>query len=302
VIRPESKGIVLVADDAAESLAMMNEALTSAGYTVLLAMDGTQALSITERIIPDLILLDAIMPTMEGFTACETLKKRNELHDIPVIFMTGLSDSEHVLRGLEVGGVDYITKPVNIDELLARVHGHLRNARKTRRARSALDEMGQTDFACNIHGEMLWSTVKTRELLQTLGSSESELETLIRRDIAPGLARAPERNSHSKLELGAHSLQVRYLGRPSPAEYLLRLINDDDNVLQAELRQKFLLTEREAEVLMWLSRRKTNRDSAQILAMSPRTVNKHLEQIFPKLGVENRASATAVSLGFLNSL
>ncbi|MBQ0728971.1 MAG: response regulator, partial [Thalassolituus oleivorans] len=80
MIRPESKGIVLVADDAAESLAMMNEALTSAGYTVLLAMDGTQALSITERMIPDLILLDAIMPTMDGFTACETLKKRNELH------------------------------------------------------------------------------------------------------------------------------------------------------------------------------------------------------------------------------
>ena len=103
----DSKGVILIADDTAESLTMLNEALTSEGYTVLVAMDGQQAVTIAGRMAPDLVLMDAIMPNMDGFEACQALKSDAELQDIPVIFMTGLTDSEDIVRGLKSGGVDY---------------------------------------------------------------------------------------------------------------------------------------------------------------------------------------------------
>ena len=99
----KSKGIVLVADDSAEALSMLNDALISEGYTIFVAMDGVQAISIANRMPPDIVIMDAVMPNMDGFEACRQLKKNNELSDIPVIFMTGLSDTEHVVKGLEAG-------------------------------------------------------------------------------------------------------------------------------------------------------------------------------------------------------
>jgi DNA-binding CsgD family transcriptional regulator len=91
-------------------------------------------------------------------------------------------------------------------------------------------------------------------------------------------------------------MRLIYIGEVGPDEYLLRLLEgdiDDDRML---LRQKLTVTEREAEVLLWIARGKSNRDIAEILDLSPRTVNKHLEQIYAKLGVENRASAAALAV------
>jgi DNA-binding response OmpR family regulator len=300
--KPSSGGVILIADDTAESLSMLNEALAGAGYTVLVAMDGQQALNIASRMTPDLILLDAIMPNLDGFETCKALKKDPELEDIPVIFMTGLSDSDDVVRGLECGGVDYLTKPVNLDELLARVQVHLNNARKAQSARSALNEMGQPAFACNINGVMLWTTECARTLLVQAGSSEEQLQMALPTQLNDWLARSPERHGQTRLSLGQRLMQVRYLGRPAPGEFLLRLVDDDELSLRHALRQQFLLTEREAEVLLWLSRGKTNQEIGQILSMSPRTVNKHLEQVFRKLSVENRTAAAAVSLGYLSTI
>ena len=110
---------------------------------------------------------------------------------------------------------------------------------------------------------------------------------------------APQKHSQFKLQLGEQTLTLRLLGQPYPGEFLLRLMDEDDTLLCQDLRQQFGLTERESEVLLWLARGKSNQDIGQILTMSPRTVNKHLEQVFRKLGVENRTSAAAVSLGVL---
>ena len=110
----KSNAIVLVVDDSADSLELLNEALVNEGYTIFVAMDGQQAITIADRMGPDVIIMDAVMPNMDGFEACRQLKKNRDLKDVPVIFMTGLSDSEDVVRGLKAGGVDYINKPVNI--------------------------------------------------------------------------------------------------------------------------------------------------------------------------------------------
>ncbi|MBU0916208.1 MAG: DNA-binding response regulator [Gammaproteobacteria bacterium] len=212
---PARAGTVLVVDDAPDTLRMLCDALAGEGYTVLVARDGPQALARLDVVTPDAILLDGVMPGWSGFETCQRIKAHPGGQAIPVIFMTGLSDTTDVVTGFEVGGVDYVVKPIRIEEVLARLNAHVRNARAAREA----------------------------------------------------LAQA--------------SMQQR----PLP----LNASPETDRLLQASL------TPRETEVLTWLARGKTNRDIAEILGMSHRTVNKHLEHIFEKLGVETRAAAAALA-------
>ncbi len=283
-------------DDSADALGMLNESLANEGYTVFVAMDGVQALAVAGRMAPDIVLMDAIMPNMDGFEACKALKNNSELNEVPVIFMTGLSESENVIKGFEAGGVDYINKPVKLDELLARVKVHLNNSRMTRSARVALDEVGQLTFACDINGRIVWSTAQVRQLFSSVYSDDMWLSLQLPDQIKTWLGHNPEKHSTIQLKSKDKNLQVKFLGRVSPGEYLLRLLDDDELVARTTLKARFELTEREAEVLFWLSRGKTNREIGQILTMSPRTVNKHLEPVFRKLSVENRTTAVAVCL------
>lgn len=113
------RDIVLLVDDSPEALGFLTEALEQSGFSVLIATSGNAALNIADRITPDLILLDAVMPGMDGFDTCARLKANASVAQVPVVFMTGLTETEHVVRALEAGGVDYLTKPINIDELRA---------------------------------------------------------------------------------------------------------------------------------------------------------------------------------------
>jgi len=291
-----NSGTILIVDDTPESLAFMNEALAGAGYTVLVAMDGEQALNIARLMTPDLILMDGVMPRMDGFEACRALKASPDSEDVPVIFLTGLSDSSDVLKGLEAGGVDYLTKPVNLDEMLARVQVHLSTAMKTKSARRALEEMGQPAFACDVNGTLLWATRVAEELLESTGADLESWQPVLSRDLPSWLTRSPERNATLRLTSEQAEVSVRYLGRPLPGEYLMRFVLNEEVAARQALQAAFDLTDRETQVLFWLSRGKTNQEIAQILEMSPRTVNKHLEPVFRKLGVENRTAAVATAL------
>ena len=291
-----NSGTILIVDDTPESLAFMNEALAGAGYTVLVAMDGEQALNIARLMTPDLILMDGVMPRMDGFETCRALKASPDSEDVPVIFLTGLSDSSDVLKGLEAGGVDYLTKPVNLDEMLARVQVHLSTAMKTKSARRALEEMGQPAFACDVNGTLLWATRVAEELLGSTGAELASWQPVLNQDLPAWLTRSPERNAMLRLTSDQAEVSVRYLGRPLPGEYLMRFVLNEEVAARKALQAAFDLTDRETQVLFWLSRGKTNQEIAQILEMSPRTVNKHLEPVFRKLGVENRTAAVATAL------
>ena len=292
----KQQGVVLIVDDTPESLAFMNEALAAVGYTVLVAMDGEQSLNIARLMTPDLILLDAVMPRMDGFDTCRALKADPVTEDVPVIFLTGLSDSSDVLKGLEAGGVDYLTKPVNLDEMLARVQVHLSTAMRTKSARLALEEMGQPAFACDIHGQIIWATRCAEELVESTGRPLSEWQAVLNEQLPSWLMRTPERNAMLRISGSSVEIGVRYLGRPLPSEYLMRFVLNEEEAARTVLKKTFDLTDRETQVLFWLSRGKTNQEIAQILSMSPRTVNKHLEPVFRKLGVENRTAAVATAL------
>jgi DNA-binding response OmpR family regulator len=296
--------IVLVVDDSPDTLRMLTDALEEAGMTVLVALEGAQALAIVTKITPDVILMDAVMPSMDGFEACRALKHNKTLAHVPVIFMTGLSETQDIVKGLEAGGVDYVTKPIVPDELLARIRVHLANARLANSARAALDASGRYLLATNAAGGVRWCTPQTAKLLGLAFVDFHGEGYMLPPDVQEWLQRRARRESASdqvalSSTTSAIKLQLAYVGQIGSDEILLRLLEgefENDNLV---LKRKLQLTQRESEVLMWIARGKSNRDIAEILDLSPRTVNKHLEQIYAKLGVENRASAAALAVRML---
>jgi DNA-binding response OmpR family regulator/DNA-binding CsgD family transcriptional regulator len=300
--KSDSRDIVLVVDDSPETLRLLTDALEEAGMTVLVARAGEHALSIVEKVVPDVILMDALMPGADGFTTCRKLKQSPALAHVPIIFMTGLTDTEHIIKGLQAGGVDYITKPIAPGEVLARIRVHLANARMAHSARTALDAFGRFLLAASRTGRVLWYTPQAAKLLSLAFSDFDREDYVLPADIQAWLlqnAAAPAGPQASAMNLKDRTLpngmRLIYIGQIGPDEYLLRLMEGgvDDQTL---LKQKLAVTEREAEVLLWIARGKSNRDIAEILELSPRTVNKHLEQIYAKLGVENRTSAAALAV------
>lgn len=214
IIEPCEPSVVLIVDDLPDNLALLSDALEQVGHMVLVALDGTTALERMNRLKPDIVLLDAMMPGIDGFETCRRIKANAEFEDVPVVFMTALTESEHVVEGFAAGGVDYVTKPIVPEQVLARVASHLRTARSLRDAR-----------------------------------------------------------------LAAQQPPVR-----------------DAGAVRAALARRYQLTAREVEVLEWVACGKTNRDIGEILGLSPRTVNKHLEHVYVKLGVETRTAAATLAI------
>ncbi|WP_043319314.1 response regulator transcription factor [Microbulbifer sp. HZ11] len=292
--------IVLVVDDSPDTLSLINDTLEQAGIDVLVALDGSQALNIARRLRPDMILLDAVMPGLDGFETCRLLKADPALASIPVIFMTGLTDSADIVRGLESGGVDYLTKPIQPSELLARMKVHLSNARLTSSAHQALDSTGQFLFTVDGSGQMQWATPQTYALLSSAGALESQQQRKMRAALQVWLSRAPGAGHKLKLEGLQSSLAVVFVERRDAQTCLLKLVDDGGPAGEEVLREKLGLTRRESEVLFWIGNGKTNREIGEILDVSPRTVNKHLEGVFSKLGVENRTAAAGIAIRALN--
>ena len=302
ITEPKKRDVALVVDDSPETLRLLTDALDGAGMTVMVAMDGAAAMRIVDQITPDIILLDAVMPGMDGFETCRRLKREAGLSNVPVIFMTGLAETEHIVRGLEAGGVDYVTKPIVIEEMLARIRVHLANARLTQSARAALDVSGRFLLAVSRQGKIVWATPQAQKLLSDNLAAGTNDEFVLPSPMLQWLEQAQKGKAGSKTPAIAsfpenEQLRLQYMGKLGPNEFLLRLAKDSGTNMPAEFSSELGLTTREGEVLSWLSKGKTNRDIAQILGLSPRTVDKHLEQIYAKLGVENRTAAAAIATG-----
>lgn len=290
----KEQDIVLLVDDSPESLGFLTTALEEAGVTVLVARSGQAALGIVGRVTPDVVLMDAVMPGLDGFETCRRMKALAPLTHVPIIFMTGLTETEHIVHALESGGVDYLSKPINVDELRARIRVHLANARRAQSARIALDAAGRHLAAFGPEGVVLWSTPQANRLLERSGVDASRQPAMSQRFVQwrlrTGDALAPGGGFDVDIGTGP-ALQFEYLGVVGGDEYLFRVARAQAEGQEEMLRQHFGLTARESDVLLWIARGKSNRDIGDILGLSPRTVNKHLEQVYAKLGVENRASA-----------
>lgn len=285
--RPET---ILIVDDAPANLAVLHDALEQGGYVVRVATSGERALESAQLAPPDLILLDALMPGLDGFETCLRLKRELGTRHIPVVFMTGLTETDHVVRGFRCGGVDYVTKPIRPQEVLARIATHLANARQMVESQQAADAAGDAIVAVDAERRVRWATPLARrwlgDVLDVDGRLPIALRQWIGKDIEPSCpwSTADRRLVFSRLgatrDGGARLLIQSHTHVPEP-EALMRALK---------------LTQREAQVLHWVALGKTNTEVGAVLAMSPRTVNKHLEHIFTKLNVETRTAATTVAL------
>lgn len=293
-------GIVLAVDDVPDNLSLLYDALDEVGYTVLVATDGEAALHRARLSLPDVILLDAMMPGMDGFEVARRLKADFSTQAIPIVFMTGLTETEHVVAAFAAGGADYVTKPIKPQEILARIAAHMHNARQMKQARSALDAFGQATVAiAAANGRLTWQTPLARQLLNDHFGPHGEFapQSLLDWTRHADVARRENREIPALLNvLEGRRLLASFHDQTGDEEWLVVLREENDAASIETLLTAFPLTRREAEVLYWLSLGKTNRDIAEILEMSPRTVNKHLEHIFEKLGVETRTTAASLAL------
>jgi len=293
--------LVMLVDDTPDNLKMLSDALDEAGYMVVVATDGASALERLDFVLPDIVLMDALMPVMDGFEACRRIKAHPVAGHVPVVFMTGLTEPEHVVRGFQAGGIDYVTKPIDTDVVLARLDAHLRNARIMSVAMNAMDAVANAVVVLDGQGQVTWKTSKARLWLNEYFEHPEDaagLPPVLTTWIAQQLERPrTEDAGEFTIVAGKRELRLRLTASRKAGEYVLLM---DERELPADaadaLAAAYQLTAREGEVLQWLAKGKTNRDIGEILGMAPRTVNKHLEHVYVKLGVETRAAATALVL------
>jgi len=286
---------ILIVDDIPENLSLLHESLDQAGYQVLVATNGFSAIEIAHRSQPDMILLDGSMPEMDGFESCIQLKASPVTAHIPVIFMTGLTETEYIVKGFQVGGVDYVTKPLNIDEVQARVKTHLLQARLMHQQKQMLDATGSAILSLNLKGEIIWQTPIVKELLQRYQVNIEQFQSVLRQWLQD-LIQHPNHSSFMYVQYGQEQIQLNLLTKIdnnySQRNVLIQLKEQSQMPSIEDIMQACSnLTPREAEVMHWVTMGKTNRDIAEILSLSPRTVNKHLEHVFEKLYVETRTAA-----------
>ncbi len=301
-LRTRGAGVVLIVGHRPDNLMLLHDALDAAGYTVLVATEGVGALQRAAQVDADIVLLDAVMPGIDGFEVARRLKAGAETAHIPIVFMTSVPGTEQVLAAFEAGGVDCIGPPIRPPEVLARIAVHMLAARQARQARNALDAYGHATIAVQLQGDnarLVWQTPLARRWLPAYfgGSGECAAEHLPLpllswlQAATQGLELRPLSTSR-----GARQLVATLQGRTVDDDWLIVLREVSDAATVEATMRAFGLTLRESEVLYWVAKGKTNRDIGDILGSSPATAKKHLERVFEKLGVETRTAAAAMAM------
>ncbi len=313
---PAVRETILLVDDAPANLALLADCLGTAGLAMRFAESGERALTLLDRgVRPDLVLLDVLMPPgLDGFATCARLRARADCRDVPILFMTSLADTPDTLRGFEAGAVDYIAKPFRPEEVLARVRVHLqlRALRRTleaevhRRERAeaqlrqgldraviALDADGTVGFCSRLARDLVGQHFAGPEL----GEGDALPGELRRLADAARVSGAPATRPLD----GGGGLRVRLFSEVSGEDgrgWLL-FLEELPPPAAPETLMALGLTAREAEVLYWVAQAKTTGEIARILDSAPKTVTKHLEHIFNKLGVDSRTAAACRALEHL---
>ncbi len=316
------RGTVLIVDDVPANLSLLLDCLGGAGLEVRFAESGERALLQLDHFIrpPDLILLDVLMPGgLDGFETCRRIRERADCRDVPILFLTALSDPADKLRGFQAGAVDYIPKPLEPDEVLARVHAHLRlvalrraleeEIRRRERAeaqlRQSLDRAvlvadraeGRITFCSRLAGALL-----EKHFPGTAAGGNSCGRETVAHLPAP-LRDFAERGRPLALPAAADGrrLRARLFSEAGgdESDCFLLLLEEQIPPAGAAALTQLGLTAREADVLYWIAQGKTSAQIAEILDAAVMTVKKHLQHIFDKLGVDSRTAAAVKALEVL---
>ncbi len=303
------RGTVLIVDDVPANLGVLLDFLGEAGYEVLVAESGEGALLQLTYARPDIILLDVAMPGMDGFETCRRLKAEERWKDVPVLFLTALTEPVDKVHGFEVGAVDFISKPLHPEEVLARVRAHL----EIRALQQALEEKNtllQKAVALRLEAENQLQQSLDRAVIIVFEKSRIEFCTRLARRLLERYF--PAHRSDATLPptlaewaVGGHAhepwcaeqaetrLEARLFAEPGPRGDCFMLLLEESLTTAGSPASllRLGLTAREAEVLYWIAHGKTSPEIAIILDAALNTVKKHVQNILVKLGVETRLAA-----------
>lgn len=288
------RGTLLVVDDTPANLGVLLDALGDAGYEVLIAESGASALAQLDHAAPDLILLDVVMPGLDGFETCARIKQLERWRDVPVLFMTAIDEPEQKVRAFDAGAVDYIVKPFFEREVLARVRTHL-ELRQLQR--SLADEL-----ALRLDAENQLARSLDRAVVITNRQTEIVFTTRLAEDLLHRHC-ADYEAGRLPVSLARYDspLRVRRFTESGADDVQCLVLEEKAPTAQPVALLPLGLTAREAEVLFWVAQGKSNPDIATILGAGVRTIHKHVENIFRKLGCETRAAAAVLAQEHLRS-
>ncbi len=282
---------ILVVDDTPANLSLLLDALTEAGHEILVAESGRSALALLDHTTPDLVLLDLVMPGMDGIATCVRLKERPECRDVPVLFMTAVDEPEQKVRAFEAGAFDYITKPAYPPEVLARVAAHLQIR--------VLQKNLADELALRLEAENELSQSLDRALVLADATGRIVFSTRLAEDLLHKYFPARTAGALPPKLDATDGLVVRRFAETGRNDLVTLVLEERNTPPGPAALMKLGLTPREAEVLYWIAQGKSNPDIATILGSSVRTVHKHVEHIFQKLGLETRNAASLAALEVL---
>ena len=326
---------ILIVDDNLDKLDFLIEYLHQANFEVLVAQNGQKALERVEYVSPDIILLDVAMPGMDGFETCRHLKVRSEIKDVPIIFLTAASDTVDKITGFELGGVDYIIKPAQVEEVLARVKTHLtiRELQAQLQAQNDLleERVKERTAELVVTNQHLKAEIEQRKLHQT---EKDKLFDVVRQQnehlrTLTTLLLESQQNKHKALaqtlrnQIGQkiHMLEMNLnlmseilsVNREISAEVdpvldvlgqVVSQIKVEISTVEDELNQPIAasqnpllrLTGREREVLQLIAEGKSTSEIADILYISVNTVYSHRQGIMKKLDIHNMSDLIKFAL------
>lgn len=324
----EANPIVLLVDDMPVNLHLLVQKLTEEHYRVLVAESGASALERVRYAPPDIILLDVMMPGLNGFETCQQLKKNPATRDIPVLFLTALDDTVDKVQGFAVGGADYITKPLQVAEVMARLDTHLalrRLQQKLQRHNEQLEEQVQ-ERTLQLQGELerrKQQACEKHKLLDVLGKQSEQLRDLTtwfvknKQEQQSDFTNTLMQQVDQSLEWAANHLTIfdALMGNvPNPtdrhqlSEQLEQLRTTLDQlktnlqITSTEMQQPtaaqqqalenplLKLSAREREVLQLVVDGKSNTEVAELLYLSTGTVRTHRSRILQKLALDDTAA------------
>lgn len=303
----DRKPSILIVDDVPANVGVLLDFLDGAGYEVLVAESGEGALSQLAYAHPDIILLDVTMPGMDGYETCRRLKDNPRWREIPVFFLTALSEPTDKVRGFAVGAVDYITKPLHAEEVLARVRAHLQ-IRALRRQLEDQNALLQKAIALRQEAEDQLQQSLDRAVLVVHREDGIQFCTRLAHRLldhyfpeSTGTNRLPatlvawtdgEHRQPWRQETPDTRLEIRLFTESTSCRSFMLTLEEISLHTDSPASLRALgLTTREAEVLYWIAHGKTNPEIALILEAALNTVKKHVQNILLKLDLETRLAA-----------
>jgi len=219
----EGKNLVLIVDDNPENLKVLGQIIRKKGHNLTFAQDGESALLSIKTKRPDLVLLDIMMPGLDGYEVCRKIKENHEIRDIPVIFLTAKTEQEDIIKGFELGAVDYVTKPFNTHELLMRVDTHLelKNARDTiihqkadlEKVNAAKDKFFSIiahDLSNLFNGLLSFSDILTNKTIALTEKDKDEFLEIIQQSSQQGFALLKNLLEWSRVQTGRIHFQPEH--------------------------------------------------------------------------------------------